>query len=129
MMAYGLKAIAKELGCSQITIGRMMKQHTDFPAKMLPDINTYVFDVTKCKKWWSENRGERLHKQAPTNAIQMSEFARVLGVSSRMVLVWRQKGLEAEKLIDGTVWIELDKARDWFQKQNDPRTKAYALKF
>ncbi|OMD44021.1 hypothetical protein ACDZ28_09080 [Paenibacillus sp. RS8] len=129
MMAYGLKAIAKELGCSQNTIGRMMKKHADFPVKKLPDINTYAFDVGKCKKWWSENRSEKSSNQAPDNAMQMSQFARVLEVSSRMVLVWRQKGLEAEKLIDGTVWIDLEKARKWFRKQNDERTKAYAYKF
>ncbi|BCG56750.1 helix-turn-helix domain-containing protein [Paenibacillus sp. URB8-2] len=128
MNVYGVNQIAQELGCSPITIRRILRQHSDFPAKKLPGIETYEFNVADCKNWWKQHKGSSERTEIPSNAVQQNELARKLGVSTRMIQIWRQKGLEATKIMDGTVWIDLEKARSWFRKQSDERTKAYAEK-
>lgn len=125
MLVYGVNTIAKELGCSQHSLRRIIQKHPEFPAKMLSDIGTYAFELEGCKEWWAKHRSQT---EIPTDAIQQNEFAQKLGVSKRMVLVWRQNGLEVEKLSDGTVWINIDVAKRWFQNRSDKRTRIYADK-
>lgn len=128
MMLYGVKQIAKELGCSTLTIRRIIHRHSDFPAKKLEGLGTFEFNVEQCKVWWEKNRAKGNSKMIPANSIQQSKMAEKLGISLRLVLVWRQNGLKTEKLADGTVWINVDEAREWFLKQEDKRTQKHAEK-
>lgn len=128
MMVYGVNRIARELGCSSLTIRRIIHRHPDFPAKKLVGLGTYEFNVDECKAWWEKNRSEGKQAAIPPHSLQQSKMAEKLGVSLRLVLVWRQNGLKVEKLADGTVWVNMDEARQWFLKQGDKRTRAYAEK-
>ncbi|MNC10540.1 hypothetical protein D3C75_581940 [compost metagenome] len=127
-MVYGVKQIAKELGCSPLTIRRIIHRHPDFPAKKIEGLGTFEFSVEQCKLWWEKNRTKGNSKTIPANSMQQSKMAEKLGVSLRLVLVWRQNGLKTEKLADGTVWINVDEAREWFLKQEDERTQKHAQK-
>ncbi|OMD61032.1 hypothetical protein [Paenibacillus odorifer] len=128
MIVYGVNRIAKILGCSPITVRRLISKHPDFPFNWLSDIGTYEFNTSACQEWWDTHRNAVMKEQIPINAFQQSKFAQKLGASTRLVAVWRHRGLPAVKLADGTVWINKDEAREWFLKQGDRRTRAYAEK-
>ncbi|MDF9839061.1 MULTISPECIES: hypothetical protein [unclassified Paenibacillus] len=128
MLVYGVNRIAKVLGCSPITVRRIISKHEDFPFNWLSDIGTFEFNTDACQEWWDTHRNVVMKKQIPTNALQQSKFAQKLGVSTRLIAIWRQRGLPAEKLTDGSVWINRRTAKQWFLEQKDERTKFYAEK-
>ncbi|MEK3747212.1 hypothetical protein NYE25_03110 [Paenibacillus sp. FSL E2-8871] len=128
MLVYGVNRIAKVLGCSPITVRRIISKHPEFPFNWLSDIGTYEFHTNSCQEWWDTHRNAVMKEQTPTNSFQQSKFAQKLGVSSRLVAVWRQRGLPAEKLADGSVWINRKNAKQWFLEQKDKRTQKHAHK-
>ncbi|WP_310551327.1 hypothetical protein [Paenibacillus glufosinatiresistens] len=128
MIVYGVNAIAKELKCSAITVRRTIQKQSDFPVVFLAGLNTYAFDVDQCKEWWRGRCDTNGDQKFSEEALKHGEFARMLGVSNRLVLTWRNRGLASTRHTDGTVWIDLKKAQEWFKKQSDTRTQAYAQK-
>ncbi|MEK5416263.1 hypothetical protein [Paenibacillus sp. FSL L8-0708] len=67
-------------------------------------------------------------QEIPSNALQQTKLAKKLIVSTRLISVWRNRGLPSEKMPDGTVWIDLDRVKEWLLEQKDERTKEHANK-
>lgn len=131
-IVYGVKSLSKELGYSQASLVRIIAKHPDFPKEKTTARGPYRFVVHEAIAWLDNNKNETypLRKKPVilNDAINQKDVVQLLGVSRRLILIWRQQGLDFTKLPDGGVWFDKGILKGWLQKRSNKRTRAYAEK-
>ncbi|MEK5416265.1 hypothetical protein [Paenibacillus sp. FSL L8-0708] len=131
-IVYGVKSLSKELGYSHASLVRIIAKHPDFPKEKTTPRGPYRFVVHEANAWLDNNQNETypLRKKPVllNDAINQNEVVQLLGISRRLVLIWRQQGLDFTKLPDGGVWFEKHKLKVWLQNRSNRQTRAYAEK-
>lgn len=126
MLIFSDENLAKELGIPVRSLRRVMRRHPDFPKRKVSGVRSNVFDIEEIREWWKAYTPDAYYDELET--LEQNKFVQLLGISRRLVLNWRNNGLQYKKLGNGTVLIYVDAAKDWFLNQNNPRTRAYAEK-
>lgn len=131
-IVYGVKSLSKELGFSQASLVRIIAKHRDFPKEKTTPRGPYRYVVRDCNAWLDNNRSItyplRKKPEILNDAINQNEVGQLLGVSRRLILIWRQQGLAFTKLSDGGVWFDKGTLKSWLQNRSNKRTRAYAEK-
>lgn len=131
-VVYGVKSLSKELGYSHTSLLRIIAKYPDFPKEKTTARGPYRFDVHECNAWLDNKQNETVPlRKKPVilnDAINQNEVVQILGISRRLVLIWRHQGLDFTKLPDGGVWFDKGILKGWLQNRSDKRTRAYAKK-
>ena len=129
MLIFSDEILANKLGTTVKTLRRVKKKNPDFPKVKVNGVRSNAYDEEKALGWWKEYSIDAYADELQSQKlIEQSELARTLEISKRLILNWRNNGLNYKKLGDGSVLFDVNELKFWLLNRNDQRTRAYADK-